>query len=347
MKNDFESRIEIYSAAHQDNGIKLVKEIAEIIYKVLQSGNTVYTAGNGGSASESSHLTGELVGRFLPGDRKALKAISLNADTTVITAIGNDFGFAKIYSRQIEALGEKGDLVICLSTSGTSSNIINLIETSEKIGIKTVLLTGALNSAELPKCDIVFKVNSNITALVQEVHLSIIHMICTHLEEMYQNRKPEELVEKIIELKNLEVQDDVRPSIVWVNGCFDILHKGHISFLREAASLGSELWVGLNSDKSIKALKGPNRPLQDQALRAETLIMLPWVRRVIIFDELEPSEALYKVKPQIIAKSKDYLNVSIPENPVIRELGIEVIYINKIEGISTSDLVTQILNKNQ
>jgi len=345
MENGFESRIELYRATNQANGNETVQEIAELIYRALQSGNTIYMAGNGGSASESSHFTAELVGRFLPGDRKALRAISLNSDTTVITAIGNDFGFDKIYSRQIEALGKKDDVVICLSTSGTSPNIVELIDASHKIGIKTVLLTGALNKTNLPLCDIVFKVNTETTALVQEVHLSIIHMICSHLEELYKINRTKKEVKKIIELRNLEIQENKRPDIVWVNGCFDVLHRGHISFLREAASLGNELWVGLNSDKSIKQLKGPHRPIQQQLERAETLALLPWVSRIIIFDETSPSQAIYKIRPQIIVKSKEYISVQIPEESAINSLNIEVVYLDKIDGISTSNLVSQIVDK--
>ena len=342
MKDDFGSRIKIYTATHDDNGIGLIKQIASLIFNTLESGHTIFTAGNGGSASEASHFAAELVGRFLPGNRKALRAVSLNSDTTVLTAIGNDFGFEKIFSRQIEALGKDGDLVICLSTSGRSSNIVDLIASSQKIGIKTVLLTGNHNEADLPTCDLLFKVNTSSTALIQEVHLSIIHMICSYLEDLCQKGKPEVESGGFIYLKDLEKKEVLEPNLVWVNGCFDILHKGHISFLREAASLGNKLWVGINSDKSIRGLKGEDRPIQSQELRAETLLVLPWVDRVVIFDEPEPTQAISKAKPQIVAKSSDYMNVTIPESGIIAELGIEIKYIKKIEGISSSDIITKI-----
>lgn len=342
MIEDFKSRVKVFAATHDQNALGIAKEIAQLIFETLEAGCTVFTAGNGGSASEASHLAAELIGRFLPGSRKALRSISLNADTSVLTAIGNDFGFENLFSRQIEGMGRSGDLTICLSTSGRSPNIIKLVESCQEKGIKTIFLTGSIPETDAPKSEILFRVKSNSTALVQEVHLSMIHLICALLEELYRTGEIPLEVSQLTHLAELEGRDEVELGLVWVNGCFDVLHKGHISFLRQASALGNKLCIGLNSDKSIRDLKGMNRPIQGQTLRAETLLLLPWVDKVVIFDDVNPADAISKVKPQIIAKSMEYKGMEIPEDSVITRLGIRVEYIDKIPGISTSNLIKAI-----
>ena len=343
MVIDFTSRIQLYKDANSKGSIQLVQGIADLIFHTLQSGKTVFAAGNGGSASEASHLIGELVGRFVPGERKALRAICLNSDMTALTAIGNDFGFNKIFSRQIEGLSNPGDPLICLSTSGSSPNIIELNRKGKSIGLKTVLLTGENYGPMTPEFDLVYKVESQSTALIQELHLAVIHIVCSILEEYYGcESKYSTDLPKVSHLNNLIKFSHNGRKIVWVNGCFDLLHIGHLSFLQDAAKLGDELWVGLNSDKSIKRLKGLGRPIQNEEIRAKTLAVLPWVDKVIIFDEEDPSEAIKRVRPSIVAKGSEYMESDIPEKRLAVREKFEIQFIQKFEGISTSEIISRI-----
>ncbi len=158
-----------------------IKASSKIIADAFLKGNTIFWCGNGGSASDSNHLSTEFVGRF-DKDRKSLRSISLSADSTLITCIGNDFGFENIYSRQLDGIGKKGDILVAISTSGKSKNIINSLITAKKKNIKTIAFLGkdggkALDLAELP-----ILISSNNTARIQEQHILIGHIICTLVE---------------------------------------------------------------------------------------------------------------------------------------------------------------------
>lgn len=155
--------------------------IAEIFTEALMNGSTIFWCGNGGSASESSHMATELLGRF-KNNRKPYPSISLNADTTLITCIANDFGYDEIYARQLEGLSKPGDLVIVLSTSGQSRNIIRVLEQAESSGVISIGLLGKGGgpSAELSSYSIV--IHSEETARIQEAHLLIGHTLCEYAE---------------------------------------------------------------------------------------------------------------------------------------------------------------------
>jgi len=166
---------------------KLINDIdlaSRYFVKTLKNKKTIFFAGNGGSAADSQHIAAELVGRFKK-NRKPLKAISLTTDTSILTAVGNDFGFETVFSRQLEALGAKGDLLICSSTSGNSKNILNVIKTAKKKSIKTITLLGN-NGGKCKKIsDIPIVVESSNTARIQEAHILIGHIICEIIDKNY------------------------------------------------------------------------------------------------------------------------------------------------------------------
>ncbi len=159
----------------------VIDKIAEEICLALQKGNKVIFCGNGGSASDSQHLAAELLGRFL-FDRASLPGISLTANTSTITAIGNDYGYEQIFSRQLEGVGKKGDVLFCLSTSGNSKNIILAIEKAKQQSIKTVGLTGAGGGLMKDICDHLIAVPSSETNHIQEMHIAVGHIICGIIE---------------------------------------------------------------------------------------------------------------------------------------------------------------------
>lgn len=162
--------------------IGLIKAVSEKTVEVYRNGNKTLLAGNGGSAADAQHIAGEFVSRFY-FDRPGLPSISLSTDTSVITAIGNDYGYEQLFARQVQANGIKGDLFIGLSTSGNSKNVVRALEVCKEKGIITVGLTGQSGGQMAELCDYCIKVPSDETPRVQESHILIGHIICAIVEE--------------------------------------------------------------------------------------------------------------------------------------------------------------------
>lgn len=160
----------------------VIQNIANLLIDSLKKGNTIFWCGNGGSTSDSQHLAGELIGRF-NSDRVPLKSIALNADSAVMTCIANDYGYEHIFSRQIEGLGTNGDVLIGISTSGNSENIINAFKSAKKNGVKTVGFLGNKGGKALDYVDHSIIIPSTITARIQEMHILIGHILCDLIEE--------------------------------------------------------------------------------------------------------------------------------------------------------------------
>ena len=161
---------------------KTINDIVKILVKAYQTGNKMIIAGNGGSAADSQHIACEKISK-LNINRKALNAHALNTNTSVITSIGNDFGFEYIFSRQIEAIGKQGDIFIALSTSGESINIINALIEAKKKNIITLSITG-INDCKVDKIsDYLIKIPSSKTPIIQESQIMIGHIICSLVEK--------------------------------------------------------------------------------------------------------------------------------------------------------------------
>ncbi|MBN2073667.1 MAG: SIS domain-containing protein [Actinobacteria bacterium] len=166
----------------RESSLDIIIEMSLTIASSIRNGNTIYCCGNGGSAADSQHIAGEFIGRFLL-DRKPLPFVSLNADTSVLTCLGNDFGFDNIFSRQIEGLGRKGDVLIVFSTSGTSKNIVKAAETAKKNGLKVLSFTGKKGTHLEKMSDICLCSSTEETYLAQQIHQLAYHMICKFVEE--------------------------------------------------------------------------------------------------------------------------------------------------------------------
>lgn len=159
-----------------------IEKVANIFINCLEKGGSIFWCGNGGSASDSQHLAGELVGRFV-GDRRPLKSISLTADSAVMTCIVNDYGYKHIFSRQVEALGVEGDVLVGISTSGNSENVLYAFKAAKQRGISTVGLLGKGGGKGSDLVDQSIIVTSKSTARVQEMHIFIGHILCDLIEE--------------------------------------------------------------------------------------------------------------------------------------------------------------------
>ncbi len=172
----------ILTANNLLDNIDLIEEICSLSLKTIQQGNTILLCGNGGSASDSIHISSELVGKF-EKERKALPSISLSSNPSNLTAIANDFGFDHIFSRQIEAIGKKGDLLIAISTSGNSKNIINAIDCAKSNGLNVVSFTGK-DGGKINEMDCIkLKVRNDNVARIQEMHILVGHIISKYIEE--------------------------------------------------------------------------------------------------------------------------------------------------------------------
>ena len=162
--------------------LQLIHDAAEICSKIYLNGRKTMFAGNGGSAADAQHLAGEFVSRF-NFDRPGLPSLALSTDTSIITSISNDYGYARLFSRQIQANGVTGDVFFGISTSGNSENIIMALSECKEKGIYTIGLTGSNDSKMDELCDICIKVPSTDTPRIQECHILIGHIICCIVEE--------------------------------------------------------------------------------------------------------------------------------------------------------------------
>jgi D-sedoheptulose 7-phosphate isomerase len=180
VKNHFSEHLEVFKSIENDFFLKIL-EISEILSNALNTNRGIYWCGNGGSASDSQHLAAELVGRF-KNNRIPLKSLSFNSDTSVLTCIANDFGYDEIFSRQVESHCEKGDVLIVISTSGNSPNIISALKKAKNRNVTTIGLLGKGGGEALSYCDYYLVVPSNTTARVQEMHITIGHILCDLIE---------------------------------------------------------------------------------------------------------------------------------------------------------------------
>ena len=183
IKKHFIDTIKIKEKLLRDTAIlNNISEVCKIFINTFTTGGKIIIAGNGGSAADAQHIAGEFVGRFY-FDRPGLPSMALTTDTSILTAIGNDYGFQKIFSRQLKTYGVKGDIFLGISTSGNSKNIIEALNTSKDMNIHTVGLTGNEGGCMKELCDICIIVPSSDTPRIQECHILIAHAICAIVEQ--------------------------------------------------------------------------------------------------------------------------------------------------------------------
>ena len=165
-----------------------ISDIADKWISALEKGNKVIFCGNGGSAADSQHLSAELMGRY-KFDRNPMPAMSLTTDTSALTAIGNDYGYECVFSRPLKGIGKKGDVLVGISTSGNSKNILAAFETAKELGITTVAFTGNGGGKMKEMADITLNVPSDITNNIQEMHIACGHLICGIVDNHFFGKK--------------------------------------------------------------------------------------------------------------------------------------------------------------
>jgi D-sedoheptulose 7-phosphate isomerase len=166
-----------------DSGLAEVESAGRVICDALAAGNKILLCGNGGSAADAQHIAAELVGRY-EDQRRPFPAIALTTDTSALTALSNDFGYEEVFARQVQALAKPGDVLIAISTSGKSPNIVKAAAAARSLGCKTIGLTGAQAEPLADYCFITVKVLSERTARVQEGHITIGHLWCEMVDEI-------------------------------------------------------------------------------------------------------------------------------------------------------------------
>ncbi len=176
----FEESIKVKAKILKDQ-IDTIDRIARLVVRTLKRGDKILLCGNGGSAADSQHIACELVGRFKM-DRNPLPAIALSTNTSNLTSLANDYSYEEIFKRQVKALARKGDLLIGISTSGESPNIIEAVKAAKDLGLSTVAFTGRKGGSLAHKADISFKVPSDETPRIQESHITAAHAICEIVE---------------------------------------------------------------------------------------------------------------------------------------------------------------------
>ena len=161
--------------------INTISQIADQIITSLKKGGKLIIFGNGGSAADAQHIAAELIGRFQK-ERRALAALALTTNTSVLTALANDYGYETVFSRQLEALADKKDVVLAISTSGKAKNVIEAVKLAKSIGIKTIAFTGQRGGELAKLADIALIVPAKITARIQEAHITVGHILCELIE---------------------------------------------------------------------------------------------------------------------------------------------------------------------
>lgn len=188
MQHRIRTQITDSIATKQAALAQLVPDIAaaaQLMANSLQAGGKLLACGNGGSAGDAQHFAAELVGRF-ERERPGLAAIALTTDSSILTAVGNDYGYQRVFSQQVQALGNTGDVLLAISTSGNSGNVITAIEAAHQAGVNVVALTGRDGgkiASLLGADDLEIRVPSQVTARIQEVHLLVIHCLCDAIDE--------------------------------------------------------------------------------------------------------------------------------------------------------------------
>lgn len=184
---DFKAVIEAHEKAVAElkaTRLAELQQMADICREAIRSNHKILFCGNGGSAADSQHLAAEFVGRFVK-ERQGLPAIALTTDTSILTAIGNDYGYDEVFRRQVEALGREGDVLVGISTSGNSGNVVKAFKQAKEQGLKVLALTGPKESRMSALADVTLRVPAPVTARVQECHIMIGHMICEYVDEDY------------------------------------------------------------------------------------------------------------------------------------------------------------------
>lgn len=185
VREKLEEGCAVVEAVARDSAMHAtLADAAALTAKALANGRKLMVAGNGGSAADAQHLVAEFVSRLVE-DRPAMRAVALTTDTSILTAVGNDYGYERVFARQIEAIGQAGDVFMGISTSGNSPNVLCALQLCREAGIATIGLTGGTGGKMAPLCDHLIVIPSKVTMYIQQAHLALEHIFCLLVERHY------------------------------------------------------------------------------------------------------------------------------------------------------------------
>ena len=335
-----------------DLDAQAIARSAALLREAVLAGHKILLCGNGGSAADAQHIAAELVGRFVL-ERRPLAAIALTTDTSALTAIANDYGFECVFARQVEALGAPGDVLIAITTSGSSKNVLAAVAAARARGMKVIGLTGRGGAAFVAACDAGVAVPSTIVARIQECHITIGHLWCEAIDDAFagaaaepDERGPAKLYTLASATLWREAQRAHKRTVVWTNGVFDVLHIGHLASLRGARQFGDALIVGVNGDASVRASKGPARPIYRCEERVALLAALELVDAIVVFDDPTPERVLAQLRPDVHVKGADYAppdGKPIPERAIVEAYGGRIEFVPLVPGRSSTDTLARLL----
>ena len=315
----------------------------------LADGRKVLVAGNGGSAACAQHFAAEFTGR-LALDRDPLPALALTVNTSALTAIANDWSFDEVFARQVRAHGRAGDVFVGLSTGGTSKNVRLAVDAATECGLTTIVLTGPYNGLG---GDHRISVSIRETARIQEAHDLVLHELVQIAERVVfkdladdasADRFPFSLDASDMEPFHRWVRESGQ-TLVTTNGVFDLLHEGHLSSLRQARDHGDQLLVLVNSDASVRRIKGDGRPINDEQSRVRGLHRSGLVDHVAVFDDNDPVGLLDVLQPGVHCKGIEYADKSMPERATVESHGGRIELLRLEPGFSTTSLLDRILGR--
>ncbi|MEZ5207602.1 MAG: SIS domain-containing protein [Acidimicrobiales bacterium] len=329
---------------------------ATTVVASLRAGGTLFTFGNGGSAADAEHLAAELVGRF-DGDRRPLAAVPLTASSAAMSAIANDYGFEEVFARQVHGLARAGDVVLGISTSGRSPNVLAGLAAASDVGAAALALLGA--DAPTPPGVSTLLVAPAHTPEVQEAHRAVWHLLCAAVDAALDAPAPGPATTRAgappaagdgvvpIEVAVQIVAGWRRAGrrIATTNGCFDLLHPGHLAALDEARRQADHLVVLCNSDASVSRSKGPGRPLLGFDQRAAVLAGLASVDLVVALDADEPSALLEQLRPDVHVKGADYTLEQLVEAPTVLDAGGRIHLAGLVDGLSTTSIADDLARR--
>ncbi|HEX3480064.1 MAG TPA: SIS domain-containing protein [Kofleriaceae bacterium] len=349
-----------------------IARAAELVRDAVLAGKKVLLCGNGGSAADAQHIAAELIGRFVI-ERRPLAAIALTTDSSALTAIANDYGYEHVFSRQVEALGAEGDVLVAITTSGTSRNVVAAVAAARVRGMKVIGLTGGKGAAFIAACDAGVAVPSVVVARIQECHITIGHLLCEAIDAAFAGAGEQlalpvagpaagdvgALLDHALlgdpgfaKLRTLDqaiswrdAQRAHKRTVVWTNGVFDVLHVGHLASLRGARQFGDALIVGVNGDASVRASKGPERPIFRCEERVALLAALELVDAILVFDDPTPERVLAQIKPDVHVKGADYAppdGKPVPERAIVEAYGGRVEFLPLVPGRSSTETLARL-----
>jgi len=340
-----------------DLDVAAIARAAALLRDAVLAGKKVLLCGNGGSAADAQHIAAELVGRFVV-ERRPLAAIALTTDTSTLTSIANDYGYEHVFARQVDALGAAGDVLVAITTSGTSNNVVAAAAAARARGMQVIGLTGGNGAAFVAACDAGVVVPSTVTARIQECHITIGHLLCEAVDEAFApavtlgapaaavgsaGPAKQWMLEPLIAWRL--AQRARKKTVVWTNGVFDVLHVGHLASLRGARQFGDVLIVGVNSDAAVRASKGPDRPIYRCEERVAMLAALELVDAILVFDDPTPERVLARLQPDVHAKGADYApphGKPIPERAIVEGYGGRVEFLPMVPDRSSTDTLARL-----